>query len=167
MTEVIDMLRQLTELYGEIYKLAQKKREAVIENEADQVSEIVKDEWKLLGEASTLEEKRIQAVSDALGVSRSEAEEPGTLAELIERCPDGEKEELVAAVDSLREVLSDLQTLNTEIQSLIDLHLEYTDYMVNMVFKEPQVSNIYGTSGQVLDDGPESGNLHGIIDTGV
>lgn len=167
MTDVIDMLRQMTDLYDQIYGLAQEKRKAVIEDRADDVGEIVKQEWDLLGQASTLEENRIRAVAEALGVSRSEAAEPGSLEKLMEQSSGEEKEQLENAAAELRQVVNNLQTLNSEIQDLIDLHLEYTDYMVNMVFKEPQVSNIYGTSGQVLDDGPESGNLHGIIDTGV
>lgn len=162
---IVDMMRQQTELFRKIYETSEEKKAGIVENDADKVSEAVKREWELLGEASTLEEKRGAAVAEVLGMNRKGGEAAPTLTELEAVCSDDEKAVLESTAKELREVLAAQQELNAEIQSLVDLHLEYTDYMVNMVFAEPQVSSIYGTSGYVVDGDLESGSLHGIIDS--
>lgn len=164
---VLDLLRQQTELFAKIREASEEKKAGIVENEVDKVSEAVKREWALLGEATLLEEQRSEAVAEALGVERKPGEAAGTLSDLEAICSEEEKASLEAAAKRLREAIACQQELNAEIQSLVDLHLEYTNYMVNMVFAEPQVSNIYGTSGYVLEDDRESGGLHGIIDSEV
>ena len=162
---ILDMLKQQTELFRSIYETSKEKKAGIVENDADKVSEAVKREWTLLGEASLLEEKRSAAVAEALGQKRAVGEAAPTLSELESVCSEEQKTHLEDAARELREVLAAQKELNEEIQSLVDLHLEYTNYMVNMVFAEPQVSSIYGTSGYVVGDDMESGGLHGIIDS--
>lgn len=164
---VLDLMRQLTDTYRQIHEASLEKKQGIVENDVEKVSEAVKREWALLSDASALEEKRSAAVAEALGRDRKPGESPGTLSDLEAVCSEEQKAALESAAKELREVISAQQALNAEIQSLVDLHIEYTNYMVNMVFQEPQVSSIYGTSGYVVEDDRETGGLHGIIDSEV
>lgn len=164
---ILDLMQQLTDIYRQIHGVSLEKKEGIVENEVEKVSEAVKREWSLLGEASLLEEKRSAAVAEALGRDRKPGEAAGTLSDLEAICSEEEKAALERAAKDLREIIRAQQELNADIQNLVDLHVEYTNYMVNMVFQEPQVSTIYGTSGYALEDDRESGGLHGIIDSEV
>ncbi len=63
--------------------------------------------------------------------------------------PPDKRQELEFVSKDLKNLLEKQKQINEENRSLIELHLEYMDYMVNTVLKEPQVSDIYGNSGVV------------------
>lgn len=162
---ILDMMDQLSELYEEIRQESLKKRGGIVDNKVEVVSDAVKREWELLGQIASLEEKRAAAVAEALGRERHAGEGAGTVSELAAVAPEDERKRLEAAAERLRGQVEAQKELNEQIQMLVDVHLEYTDYMVNMVFSEPQVSNIYGKGGGYAEDEPNTGAQHGIIDS--
>lgn len=144
--KLIALMRELNKVYKKLYELSEKKQQSIIGNDADAVNEIVKEEWTLVGEAGELEEARAELVSLHFGKGD---DKPVTLDDVIAKAKPAEREALTAEAEQLKETLEKQKRINAENQSLIDLHLEYMDYMVNVVLKEPQISNIYGNSGVV------------------
>lgn len=144
--KLIVLLQQLNKVYTKLYELSQKKQQSIIGNDADAVNEIVKEEWTLVSEAGDLEEARKELLSLHFGKGD---DKPVTLDDVIAKAKPAEREALEAEAEQLKDTIEKLKRVNNENQSLIDLHLEYMDYMVNVVLKEPQISNIYGNSGVV------------------
>lgn len=146
--QVIVVLHKLCEVYDKLYSLSLKKQEYIVKNDAEGVNEIVKEEWDLLNDVSDLENERSVAVAKCFPPdSRQEA----TVQNLVSIATPSQKQELEQVSDRLKDILDKLKKTNAENRSLIELHLEYVDYMVNTVLKEPQLSNIYGNSGTVED----------------
>lgn len=144
--KLIALLRELNNVYKKLYELSQKKQQCIISNDADAVNEIVKEEWTLVSEAGELEAARAELVSLHFGKGD---DKPVILDDVIAKAKPAEREALTAEAEQLKDTLEKQKRINHENQSLIDLHLEYMDYMVNVVLKEPQISNIYGNSGVV------------------
>ncbi|HBU12469.1 MAG TPA: hypothetical protein DEB31_07000 [Clostridiales bacterium] len=145
---IIGLLKQIDGVYREIYALSEKKQEHIIANDAEAVNEIVKEEWKLLAKAGELEDKRISLVQEFLGKGKDSS---SSLQDLMAAAPPDKRQELEFVSKDLKNLLEKQKQINEENRSLIELHLEYMDYMVNTVLKEPQVSDIYGNSGVVAD----------------
>ena len=83
---------------------------------------------------------------------------------VIDAAQGEEKKRLSAAVDRLKALIDMQKKLNAESRALIELQLQYVDFMINTFLKEPQVSNIYGNSGIVEETETEH---KGIIDNQV
>jgi flagellar biosynthesis/type III secretory pathway chaperone len=156
--KVTALLRELSGVYEQLYDLSQQKQQSIIANDSGRVNEIVKDEWALVNKASDLEKKRNELVE--LHFGKGDGTQV-TLDDVLSKAAAAEKEALKAEAGRLRDILEKQKKINQENQALIDLHLEYVDYMVNTVLKEPQISNIYGNSGTVEES--EASN-RGIID---
>lgn len=147
--KIVELLRQITGIYRELYDLSVKKQESIIANDAEAVSDIVKEEWKILGKAGDLEKERGELVQAYL--SQKGKESSSSLQDLMAVASPPEQKELQSVSTELKELLEKQKKINAENRSLIEMHLEYMDYMVNTVLKEPQVSDIYGNSGTVAD----------------
>lgn len=158
---IIRLLKELKDVYSRLYELSQKKQRLIVENKAEEVSEIVKQEWELMSEAADLETLRGEEVERLIPGKKS-----GKIAfaDITALAGDAEKEELKALSSELANLLTEQKKINDQNQSLIELHLEYMDYMINNVLREPQVSNIYGNSGTELDTDTKN---KGIIDSEV
>lgn len=155
---IILKLIQLYEAYLELYELSSEKRTQIISGDATLVQETVKKEWTLLSKLTEYEEEREQLVDQ---LCKKEDASDLTLDDVLDLSTEDQKKKLEMAAFNLREILKKQQEINAENQSLIELHLEYADYMINIVLKEPQLSNVYGNSGVVAELDPEN---KGIID---
>lgn len=160
---VIGVLYELADLYREIHGISLEKKEAVVSNNVERVGEIVKTEWTLLGKISDLEEKRLQMVREVLGADAVGDSGEAALEDICKHGTPEETKELKNAAEALRALIAEQKKINAENQALIGLHLDYTDYMINVFLKEPQAGNIYGNSGEVEEENPD----HGIIDSSV
>ncbi len=162
MEKLLKSLEALVEMYETIYSVSLQKKDYIVENDIQKVGETVKREWELLNEVSALEEKRAEAVKELV----SDRGIIGENLSLSDICACGTQEEaanLQAVSERLKKLIDRQKKINTENQGLINLHLEYMEYMINMFLVEPQVSNIYGNSGEV-----EEGSINrGIIDSHV
>lgn len=161
--KLIDVLEEMQKTYGTIYGVSSEKKEAIVANDVQKVGEAVKKEWELLGEAAELDERRAELVQQ-IALAHGVQEEDTTLHEICAWGTPEQAERLHTLSERLNTLLSDQKKLNLENQSLINLHLEYMDYMINMFLVEPQVSSIYGNSGEVGE--AEAGNKR-IIDSQV
>ena len=159
--DVIGILHDLADAYREIYKISLEKKEAIVSNNVQHVGEIVKLEWEALGRISDLEEKRLLVVREL--VPGEDTADP-TIEDVCQYVSPEEAAELEGAAEDLRLLVGKQKKINAENQALIDLHLDYMDYMINVFLKEPQTSNVYGNSGEVEDDSLDN---RGIIDSSV
>jgi flagellar biosynthesis/type III secretory pathway chaperone len=158
--KIMDLLTELKGTYEKIYDLSKQKQESIIAGDAQTVSGIVKQEWALLSDASDLEKQREDIIDSEFAEWKKNGRQ-FTINDLIEVTPREIKGQMKELATEFMGLIEKQKKINKENQSLIELHLEYVDYMVNTVLKEPQISNIYGTSGAVEEADMSS---RGIID---
>jgi len=158
--QVIDTLQQMYDHYAAIYSLSEKKKEQITKGDAQAMNETAKEEGALLSKITELEETREKLVKEHFRVNGKENEVPATIEDLEKLANTQQKEKLQELAGKLREVLEKQKQINQENQALIQLHLEYTNYMVNTFLREPQVSNIYGNTGTVEDTDPDEGIIN-------
>jgi hypothetical protein len=154
--EIIDLLERLTGLYKKLYDVSLRKKELIVANDAQGVSDLLKEEWNLMSEATDLEDERSAAVSRLLPGG---GEEVSSVPALAGMASPGQAERLLAAAALLKELLDKQRLINKENQSLLELHLEYMEHMVNTVLREPEVSNIYGSGGRVEERGIDNRSI--------
>lgn len=162
--DVIDNLQSLKNIYQKMFDISLQKKQAIIDGDIQAVSEIVKQEWELLSEISNLEEDRIQIIHKILIENNVDPNESISLLDMEQYAAEGESSVLKETAEELKGLIDAQKKINNENKGLINLHLEYMDYMVNIVLKEPQVSNIYGSSGEIPNDDTEN---RAIIDNQV
>ncbi len=160
--KMLETLQKLKDVHRKIYDCSLKKQECIVKNDVPAVGEIVKEEWALLNEATGLESKRSE-IAAQIGREQGIADGKAiTLQEILGIAGAEQKKQLEDISEELRALIEKQKKINAENQSLIDLQLEYMDFMVNTFLKEPQVSDIYGNSGAVEDPGIKA---RGIIDS--
>ena len=162
--ELIDNLQNLKNIYQKIFDISLQKKQAIIDGDIQAVSEIVKQEWELLFEISNLEEERMRITRKILTENDVDPNESVSLSDMERYADEGETRALKETAGELKTLIAEQKKINNENKGLIDLHFEYMDYMVNIVLKEPQVSNIYGSSGEIPNDDTEN---RAIIDNQV
>ncbi len=148
--KIMELLTELKEVHEKLYDLSTKKQEAIIASDAERVNGIVKQEWVLLSEAGDLEKAREEIIDSEFAEWQKNGRQ-FTMQDLIEVTPPDMKPQMKSLAAGFSELVEKQKRINHENQSLINLHLEYMDYVVNTVLKEPQISNIYGTSGAVAE----------------
>ncbi|MGI6152241.1 MAG: flagellar protein FlgN [Christensenellaceae bacterium] len=158
----IEILEKLRALHEEIYALSEVKREHIIAGDAQALSEDVKKEWELLRQAAELEDQRSRITTDFARANGLD-EKSVTIYDVAQAAGEEQKAQLEKTAGELRDILYKQKQINEENRGLIELHLEYTDFMTNTFLKDPQISNIYGNSGAEID--PDNGK--GIIDNKV
>lgn len=151
---VIDLLQQMYEKYAEIYSLSEKKKEQITQGDAQAMNETAKEEAAILSRITELEEEREKLVREYFQKNGKLTEVPATIEDLEELADEQQKQKLRELALQLREMLEKQKQINQENQTLIRLHLEYTNYMVNTFLREPQISNIYGNTGTVDENDP-------------
>ncbi len=155
--KLIEILEAQRQAYEQVYALSLQKKESIIENDAQSVNEIVKREWEFVSRISDLEEQRVALVA-SLAAEQQLAELP-TLQELYAYATQEQCRRLDENAQALKELFNQQKLVNAQMQGLIELHMEYVDYMVNMFLVEPQTSNIYGNSGIVEEGNAKNVNI--------
>ncbi len=153
--KLIAQLEEIYAKYEDIYEYTLQKKACIISNDAQKLNDTVKKEWELISFVMELEEKRIALTKDIASEFNLDLDTV-SLADIAAKCPAKEAAALNLIAEKLKEIFEKQKVLNAEVKGLIDLHLEYVDYMVNMFLVEPQTNNIYGNSG-VVEDGNTKG----------
>ena len=155
MTDIIEkvyalLLEQKT-VQDTLYGLAMKKRDAVVNNETDKLTQIVNEEYLALAQVNSIEKQRVKelsAVADAIGKPAKEI----TISDLIIVADARQKPLLAALQRELLEVLTKLKAQNEENGKLVDAQLEYIGVLLSVIAgPEDPLNNFYGNDGQTLD----------------
>lgn len=160
---LVGALDQLSALYEKMLELSTRKNECIVKSDVQAVGDIVKEEWLLLSEIGKAEEERARVVCE-IDAGVVAGTENITVQNVIDAAQGEEKKRLSAVADRLKALIDMQKKLNAESRALIELQLQYVDFMINTFLKEPQVSNIYGNSGIVEETETEH---KGIIDNQV
>lgn len=157
MKDLLDQLLLLLEEQQQIQQLlldlAYEKKQVIIENKTERLSEIVQLELKQLAALNALEKRRLKLMiqlSPLCGVPVAEL----TVGQLIPHAEEGEQRGRLQELQRrLVAMLREQSDLNRETQDMLEAHLEYSEVMLNlMVDSQDPINNIYSGQGRAEDD---------------
>lgn len=134
METLLDILRQLVDAHRELIAIGEQKKEAIIHNQIDQVSEQVNRETRIIRQMAELEKQRLEATMNFL-ISRGYSPNPQvTLSNLIQLVfKAADKQALYDVRDQLIEATGKLKQIQQVNQDLLTQSLEYIEFSLNMI----------------------------------
>ncbi|ANU24597.1 hypothetical protein GPDM_12307 [Planococcus donghaensis MPA1U2] len=155
---VVNTLDELISIQKQLIRYAERKQTVLIERKVDELTELVKEEAKLVKQLGQLEDERQQLVADVL------EEHPGlTFSQFAEQIPDeAVKQDLHLQLKTLQTLLTELQAKNKTNEKLLEDSMSFVQHMITEVTKTKQQHfNYQSPAGQQK---PQSNN-QGFFDT--
>ena len=151
LSDICENLKQQVGVHTEILKIANDKKEAIVQNETDKLKKITKQEQQVVFNIIDLEEKREKNVK-SLSTLLNEKQEGLTISEIIKISKDKIKNitlinEVEKAKEDLRNIINELKTVNELNNQLIKNSLEYIDFNLNLMLGST-IQGTYGNSGE-------------------
>ncbi|MGH2319170.1 flagellar protein FlgN [Planococcus sp. SE5232] len=155
---VVNTLDELISIQKQLIRYAERKQTVLIERKVDELTELVKEETKLVKQLGQLEDERQQLVADVL------EEHPGlTFSQFAEQIPDEQvKQELHLQLKTLQMLLTELQVKNKVNEKILEDSMSFVQHMITQVTKSKQQQfNYQSPAGQQK---PQTNN-QGFFDT--
>ena len=146
---LIDVVQQELTVYQSVLGKANQKKEALIKNDISMLEHIVARESGIVKTMQELEQRReglIRAIAEKHGLDEQKA----TLADIAALYPD-KSETLLTLKTELSRVLAEIQKLNEANKALLDTHLQYTSFCINLLTGAASQLGTYSHSGQISE----------------
>jgi len=149
--QLIEVLNGQVENYDALLVLSERKKSAVISNDAESLQKITADENFIVGRLQRLEKNRAATMKD-IGVVLNVPGDGLTLTQLCGLIQNqAEHEPLSNLVAGIKTKLDELKSINAQNKALIENSLEYINYSVNVIHSSiEQDKRFYDTSGQEI-----------------
>lgn len=156
---VVNTLDELISIQKQLIRYAERKQTVLIERKVDELTELVKEETKLVKQLGQLEDERQQLVADVL------EEHPGlTFSQFAEQIPDEDvKQELHLQLQTLQTLLIELQAKNKTNEKLLEDSVSFVQHMITQVTKSKQQHFNY--QSPVAGQPKTQSNNQGFFDT--
>lgn len=105
--ELVEVLTKEYQLYLEMKELADKKKDALIENKIDELIDFVKREEEIVDKVKELEEKRNEIILNICDIKKEKAEDI-SFQELIKLISEPEQKELLDIREKLLDIIDRL-----------------------------------------------------------
>jgi flagellar biosynthesis/type III secretory pathway chaperone len=165
-TESIDrlalVLSQSVRRYEELLALLQHEKEAAIDSDASQLSDVVEQKTELMAVLAALEKKRsrlLQSLAGSLGIPQHGL----TLSALSLSLPADESLRINRLSASLRSLAAKVQRANDENRQLVLHCLDLVRSALGFFQQMLHPASVYGASGQVRSGTGGGRLLSGII----
>lgn len=142
---VVNTLDELISIQKQLIRYAERKQTVLIERKVDELTELVKEETKLVKQLSQLEDERQLLVADVL------EEHPGlTFSQFAEQIPDEQvRQELHLQLKTLQMLLTELQAKNKSNEKILEDSMSFVQHMITQVTKSKQQQfNYQSPAGQ-------------------
>lgn len=142
---------QEQEVYAELLGLAKDKRDALVQNDVEQLGEILKAEeiaMKRVRELNTMQTGTLSKIAEDCALT-----ELPTISRVIELLPsEAEKQKLRTVQQSFQSLIRDLKNQNEQNQKLLETQIQYNGIFLELFTQNEPVGNLYANTGYVSDD---------------
>lgn len=154
--KLIGILNQEYDYYQDLRELAADKKEMIIENEVEQLSEIIEEDEDIVKQLEQLEEERNQLISE-LGADYEIGKKQITFQDLQEHLPADKKQQLEDIRGQLLTVIEELDRKNDENRQLLEEAIKLNNFSFEMMSRvlEPE-SQTYNNKSE--GDNPDKSN---------
>ena len=143
MQQLIDILKGEYTLYQDLYKLADRKTDLIVEEEIDKLENVITKEEKLVGQLKQLENKRQQLTGQR------------SLTEFINDANPQNQERLGDLRNKLLKVTTKLKETNQLNNKLLKNALQLTNLNLNLLTNNSK-QGTYGKKGSMEEQGSDS-----------
>ncbi len=145
-----DVMQQELVAYKDILSKARQKKEALMKNDVALLDRIVAHEWNLVKTIKELETERESTIK-RIALERGMDCETISLADIADM-PGGALGSRFAELRTdLTHVISEIDSINRTNKGLVDTHLQYSDFCVNLLTGQQNTLNTYSYSGRVSE----------------
>jgi len=130
-TQLVDVMKQQVERHTELYGLSLEEKDAIVQNDVEQLQKLVNLKNMVISQNNRLEKQRISLVNDIAEVL-GHSEKDLSLAQLME-IMEGKPEqaELKEVGTQLKDIVEKLKEINDLNKELLDSALEFVEYSLN------------------------------------
>ncbi len=156
--KLYEILEEEYQVYQELQKLGNKKQEALIENELEELAEIVEAETELMDNVDNLEEARLQLLEAFAGKIGESADEL-SFSQLLPELPASRQDEFSELRENLLELIEELNALNESNRQLLMEALKFNEFSMKAVigsenqqtYKNPGKSGKNNKSNRIIN----------------
>ncbi len=130
--KLIKILEQEYELYHELYKLASSKKEAIIENNVQELNNLIEKDEKVINSFNQLESERNQLLDDLKDNYNLETENLN-YSRLIKELSDPWKEKMTQIRNKLLDVIDKLNQQNEQNKVLLKEAIKLNNFSYKMI----------------------------------
>ncbi len=141
---LIENLRQTRIQYAELVEIGGSKKECIVQNRLNELSQLVTKETKCLKRLAELEQERLQAVAacqSELGLAANPAMPLDNLTRAVVKSED--KKRLREMLDSVAAEASALKALNETNQALVKQALDFVNLSLDLLTAGPEDDMVY------------------------
>ncbi|NLM96929.1 MAG: flagellar protein FlgN [Halanaerobiaceae bacterium] len=138
--ELLEVLTKEYELYCEMKELADKKKDALIENSINELVDHVKNEEDIIEKVRELEGRRNEIIINICDSKNVKAEDI-SFQELIKLIPDSEQEKMLDIREKLLDVIDRLQEQNEQNKLLVTEAINLNNVTINMFLEALEPEN--------------------------
>ena len=138
--ELVEVLTNEYQLYLEMMELADKKKDALIENKIDELIDFVKREEEIVDKVKELEEKRNEIILNICDIKKEKAEDI-SFQELIKLISEPEQKVLLDIREKLLDIIDRLQEQNEQNKVLITEAIKLNNVSINMFLEALEPEN--------------------------
>ncbi len=150
LSDLKEVMQQELVAYKEILSKSKQKKEALLHNDVTGLDRIVALEWNLVKTIRELEKERedlIEKIALACGLPGGDLR----LDTIAEMPKGGMKAEFIQLKSELSHVITEVESLNMVNRGLVDTHLQYSAYCVNLLTGHINTLNTYSHSGRMSE----------------
>lgn len=142
--ELMNVLTALNESHTSLLKLAEAKKQVLIDNEVDKLMQIVSAENRLLKQIGELDQKRMDSTGKYMIEKGYKPNPKVTVSDLTKIVFNTEdKRALIEAQKQLLGTIRQLREKNKLNQQLIEHSLSFIDYSIDLISGPPEDGAIY------------------------
>ncbi len=153
--ELIDLFDNMSGCYEQMIKLAEEKRDALVNVNVELVTQIISQEEKLVKQINILEDSRIKIV-ERIAREGSWTDKKIKLLDLVERAPEELAGEMKKVGQRLADIVMQIALLNGINNNLLKQAMHIIEYNIN-VLSRAQASPVYGSGGDTPKEGKNAG----------
>jgi flagellar biosynthesis/type III secretory pathway chaperone len=132
--DIVTVLNQMSELHEQLYVLGTQKKDALIANDVDTITQITQKETRLMKQIAELDKLRSNAVVYFLQEKGLRPQTNMTMSDLLKVVFKAEeKQQLSDAQSRLLAVLEQLKEQNERNRQLIEQSLAFINYSLDLV----------------------------------
>lgn len=154
--ELCSILSALEKQYKLVYKLAENKQDAVVDNDIDELMKVVEKEEKLMEKIDSLEDKR-QEITDRL--SSLTGEEEFNLSTLCEYISGQQHDRVAELQERLQRLLEDLSWLNEQNRELLLEAMKFNEFSLKLLLKGTAEDQTYSPDSGEKQNGTQVRNI--------
>lgn len=141
---LIETLERLNDLHVDMLEIGERKKQAIIRNDIDELTKTMQQESKKLKQITEAEAQRQEAVYAFLREKGIKSNLNLTITELLRLVfhPD-EKKALTEAQQSLGDTLQRMKRLNAHNQELIEQSLSFVTFSLDVMIGGPEDEAVY------------------------